>query len=90
MAPIRPTEWKDVLWYPSCGGGVPMNTDRKTYTVIWHYCANYGSNQCKATSAQEAIARHLYANRKEIELFAFETSQGAHKPKISISEEVTQ
>ena len=55
----------------------------KNYIVVWHYCANYGQNEVKAKTPEEAIKKHIFYKRSDIELIAFENNNktSACKPK---------
>ena len=59
-----------------------METENKKYIVVWFYCANYGYNEVIAKNPEQAIKEHIFFNRKDIELMAFENNNktSAYKP----------
>lgn len=51
-----------------------MKKSEKDFVVVWHYCANYGKDFVKAESPNEAVEKHPFFSRKDIELIAFENN----------------
>lgn len=56
------------------GVRVTETPKRKSYVVVWHYMANYGTTFVTATNPAEAIRNHMFFDRKDIQLIAFENS----------------
>lgn len=65
-----------------------QNQQVKPYIVIWHFMANHGWNEIKATSASEAISKHHYfnPNNKDISFFAFENNKDTSAVQFSSKE----
>ncbi len=51
-------------------GSETMKQNKKSYLIIWTYCANYGCNIMEGYSEKEVIKQHPFYKREDISLVA--------------------